>query len=181
MEIAGEVTNEVKISMVDLLKPGVEERNSIIVQTRLRRNIVNYQSKEFSCGDLIQAEEIRRSNRDYDVRTEIDPTYNCHGLTFASRRTAIPGINEVAKILEDDGYVPVPSSQIIAGDIVIYYSDNGDAEHSGLLLDVSKINPLLSKVLSKWGHAFEVVHPVATPEYSCRNIKFYRMKYEHRI
>lgn len=50
-------------------------------------------------------------------------TYNCHGLTFASRRTQISQPSEVAKILADDDYTEISLKNVMVGDIAIYKSD----------------------------------------------------------
>ncbi len=61
------------------------------------------------------------------IHRPIEPcnTYNCHGLTFAARRTWIHEPSELLKILEDDDYEEVTNG-ILPGDIAIYIHE-GDA------------------------------------------------------
>ena len=60
--------------------------------------------------------------------------YNCHGLTFAARRTGISDPAQVQKIILDDGYTELPMSEApSAGDIAIYRED-GDIIHSGIVI-----------------------------------------------
>jgi hypothetical protein len=58
--------------------------------------------------------------------TEPTYIYNCHGLTFASRRTAINDPVAVRKILAEDEYIRVPQGDTLPGDVVIYVSQEGD-------------------------------------------------------
>lgn len=103
--------------------------------------------------------------------------YNCHGLTFAARRTAIESSDEVAAILRDDGYEPVVLSKVLPGDVVIWRAEateGGEIIHSGIVVHVPKPGTVLVPipwVVSKWGYAHECVHPVnetpypGSPEY----------------
>lgn len=113
--------------------------------------------------------------RDYPACTHrpVSPSrkYNCHGLTFASRRTWISKASEIAKLLQDDGYQPVELDHILPGDIVVYFQ-NGDAEHSGIIIQ-SGFVPI---VLSKWGPAHEVIHRVNDCPYDSMEIKYYRIR-----
>jgi hypothetical protein len=97
--------------------------------------------------------------------------YNCHGLTFAARRTKIWNAQEIQKILEDDGYVQVPQAQVLPGDVAVYYT-NGDAEHSGVVLEKPGLIP---KLLSKWGNAQEFVHWANDCPYDPADIRYFRM------
>ena len=100
------------------------------------------------------------------------PTYNCHGLTFASRRTTVLS-EDVRQILPNDGYKQINRSDALAGDVVLYVAGNGDVEHSGIILYREQ---LLVLVLSKFGNLHEVVHRLDTlPDYSFNSIEFWRM------
>jgi len=97
--------------------------------------------------------------------------YNCHGLTFASRRTWIWKPSEIEKILKDDEYETVVELEnVLPGDIVIY-SQDGDVEHSGIVLSVDPV-PL---ILSKWGSSHEVIHKINECPYS-GSITFHRIR-----
>lgn len=106
--------------------------------------------------------------------------YNCHGLTFASRRTAIESSAEVAKILMHDGYERVDGDKIMPGDVVIWRaaaSEGGEIIHSGIVVQVPPQNNTLiqnPQVVSKWGYAHECVHPVLDTPYS-GSIEYYRV------
>ena len=103
-------------------------------------------------------------------------TYNCHGLTFASRRTQILLSADVRRILGDDDYVQIGTKDVLAGDIVIYIGEDGDIEHSGIVMDVPKgMLVVIPKVLSKWGSAHEVVHNVLDCPYKSARIEYYRV------
>ncbi len=60
--------------------------------------------------------------------------YNCHGMTFASRRARIWELKEISKVLAEDNYREVEKASTLPGDIVIYYC-KGDAQHSGVVID----------------------------------------------
>lgn len=91
-------------------------------------------------------------------RTSVCAVYNCHGMTFASRRTKIVSAIDVRRILDDDNYHVVTGADILPGDIVLYLSVSGDLNHSGVVVEC----PLESEpwVFSKWGNAGEFVHKV---------------------
>ena len=96
--------------------------------------------------------------------------YNCHGLTFASRRTWIWKASEVAKILRDDDYRQIQVKDVLPGDIVLY-TENGDAEHSGVVIKIGDV-PI---VLSKWGPAHEVIHLANDCPYDAMQISYHRI------
>ena len=97
--------------------------------------------------------------------------YNCHGLTFASRRTWIWKPLEIAKILKDDDYETVELKDAMPGDIVVY-SQDGDPEHSGIVISRDPV----PTILSKWGAAHEVIHRVIDCPYNAAQITYYRIK-----
>lgn len=102
-------------------------------------------------------------------------TYNCHGLTFGARRTQITSAAEVRKILNDDAYVEIEFKDICVGDIIIYVAEDGDIEHSGLIVDIVP-DPKVPRVLSKWGGAHEVVHAWRDCPYNnSTRFEFYRI------
>lgn len=128
-------------------------------------------------GELLEAASLKTKHPSATHRpTAVSYTYNCHGLTFGSRRTQITDPAEVRKILTQDGYLKIDRLQILAGDIVVYIGPNGDIEHSGFIMEFDKsmliANP---KVLSKWGVAHEVVHRLADCPYVSTNVEFYRV------
>ena len=106
--------------------------------------------------------------------TQVSLGYNCHGLTFAARRTEITHSAEVRKIITEDGYVKINKDDAVPGDIVIHISLDGSIEHSGIVIEVPNVLPKIPKVLSKWGLAEEFIHPFNYSPYS-NNIEFYRL------
>jgi hypothetical protein len=108
-------------------------------------------------------------------------TYNCHGLTFASRRTAITTAIAVRAILAEDGYATVSRNDVLPGDIVVYYSTGelpGDVEHSGIVVERVSQQGLIGvriKVLSKWGYCDEVVHFAEECPYDVGDIRYFRV------
>jgi hypothetical protein len=102
--------------------------------------------------------------------------YNCHGLTFGSRRTQIVQANEVRRILNEDNYSEVTVKTVLPGDVAVYFDEFGDIHHSGI---VTHVNVILDEirvpyVLGKWGVAHEVIHPYNEGPYSGLAITFYR-------
>ena len=98
-------------------------------------------------------------------------TYNCHGLTFAARRTWIHEPSELRKIIDDDDYEEV-TNNISPGDVAIYMRD-GDYQHSGIVVRVDGQVPW---ILSKWGQCHEVIHSVMDCPYNDANVTYYRIR-----
>lgn len=97
-----------------------------------------------------------------DLRRLPTGIYNCHGMTFAARRTQIPDPEVVPAILEDDGYARVSPGSVREGDVAVYY-DGREVAHTGVVLQVEADERLLghgraARVMSKWGSAGEYVH-----------------------
>jgi hypothetical protein len=142
---------------VKILKPTSElnlhSRYEEQIENLTDRNIP-YAGMDFHC------ESLKRKYRNC-LHRPVGPTgkFNCHGLTFASRRTAIDG-SVVEKILREDEYREVQLQDVKTGDIVVY-RNGADVPHSGLVVrgfpDIW--------ILSKWGAAHEVVHGVDDCDY----------------
>lgn len=148
------------------------------LQTRQQIQIDNLHDTEIPTpGELLEAQDLRGKYLGALHRpTAVSYTYNCHGLTFGSRRTQIIDPAEVRKILTQDGYRKIDRADILSGDIVVYVGPDGDIEHSGIVMDVDKsMLILIPKVLSKWGVAHEVVHRLADCPYASTNVEFYRV------
>jgi hypothetical protein len=110
------------------------------------------------------------------------PVYNCHGLTFASRRTTVPPT--VLSILADDGFDQIPEKEARAGDIVLYVGPLGEVVHSGFVVNrefveiVAGNRTLIPIIWSKWGKGYEMVHPVGECPYlqdEGSETKYYRL------
>ena len=105
-------------------------------------------------------------------------TYNCHGLTFAARRTEIV-FSEVTKILEEDDYVEIDAKDVLPGDIVVYFSTGlkggvaGDAERSGIVLERTNLGNV--KIVSKWRLGDERVHSVGDCLYDTGDVRYFKV------
>lgn len=102
--------------------------------------------------------------------------YNCHGMVFASRRTNIDDPNEVQKIIIQDKYIQIDVREVLPGDIIIYFSDDGDAEHSGVVISEPESLFNIPFVISKWGQLEEYIHPANQCPYNFANAKYYRIE-----
>ena len=81
--------------------------------------------------------------------------YNCAGLVWASRRTAIYDIAEWDKIYRDDAYRELNDSELpMPGDLAIYSQSEVGYIHVGQVLSLEpglvKTGRPIPKILSKW-------------------------------
>lgn len=107
--------------------------------------------------------------------------YNCHGLTFGSRRTCIPRVGdptEVDDLLRRDGYIPV--NPPMPGDLAIYRRDVGQSgtgtiDHTGV---VSYVDPVIGsiRVRSKWGILEEFEHLVLDGPYRNSLVEYWGLR-----
>lgn len=110
-------------------------------------------------------------------RTDLSSYYNCHGLVFASRRTWVGDPKQIKVILEEDCYVEVKVQNVLPGDVILYYDNEGDPEHSGFVVSQSdKRTLMIPLVVSKWGHWREVVHWANDCPYEYQRAKFFRVE-----
>jgi hypothetical protein len=157
------------------LKPRSEK---IILQTRKGNSIINKQIIEDTHDeDFIKTIRNIKANHIGAVArpNTISKIYNCHGMIFASRRTGIDQLDEIGKILYEDNYKPVDTKNILAGDIVLYFEENGEISHSGLVIIPAPNHSFIAEtfILSKWGDSCEVIHGLYNCPYPF-NVKFYR-------
>lgn len=88
--------------------------------------------------------------------------YNCVGLVFASRRTAVD-IEHLALILRDDGYRLISEIEAVEGDVV-EYRRNGRPQHVGIVYELRDVSLMQNRssieiwVLSQWGEDGEYLH-----------------------
>jgi hypothetical protein len=110
------------------------------------------------------------------IRVRHHVRYNCHGLTFGSRRASVLN-SSIGTIIADDSYNEVEEEDVRPGDCVIYRSDQGEAQHSGIVLSIDPSGTPL--VLSKWGVGGpEVFHPLRKglpASYPLNDIRFFRI------
>ena len=153
-----------------------EPPKSIIVQTRKGSDIKNTQDYvPFAFGKLLELKDLKSKFPFVTIKGKENSLYNCHGLTFASKRTWIQELADLQMILKEDDYKEIPSNQTLPGDIVLYYSDDGDIEHSGILVDVNEGGDVrVPRIISKWGDGYEVIHVFSDCPYNFSNVKYYR-------
>jgi hypothetical protein len=127
---------------------------------------------------LFHLKEIASKEARYSAtkRTNANPLYNCHGLSFACRRAEIYDVAAIKRILVADRYEEVSRTEALPGDTIIYYGDDGDVEHSGLVIE--KANPPIQPpmIVSKWGKGPEYIHSANQCPYDFSQAKFYRVK-----
>lgn len=150
----------------------------LALETRQSTAIRNeFNDNEPLPGEILAASDLKAKYLGAQHRpTEVCYSYNCHGLTFASRRTQVYLTQCVRNILEDDGYAPVEKTNVLPGDICIYRDDTGEISHSGIVTSIEKLALLPRiKVLSKWGSAHEVIHYEDDCPYVPAQISYYRI------
>lgn len=155
---------------------GVLPPTKIDLRTRLNNPIDNLQPWTYSKLEWSSLDEQpnRFEKLGASRTSEACPVYNCHGLTFACRRTQVDGAaSTIASILEDDGFKEIPGREARLGDIVVYYGGDGSVIHSGLVVDVGHMN--VPKIWSKWGKGYEMLHPLGICPYDASNVRFYRI------
>jgi hypothetical protein len=149
----------------------------LALETRAQRPIPNWQSEEISAFEI---NIHKKFERDYggkvEFRTGMIPIYNCHGLTFGSRRTLIFDPAIVRQILEDDRYNEISWDKTRPGDILVYFTPKGDVEHSGIVITPPDDQLKMPKVLSKWGRSLEAIHWANVCPYSFEYHKYYRIQ-----
>ncbi len=143
-----------------VLVPGKPNYKPIKMQTRCGNDIENHQVCDFSPSDMIQFQELeKRYGKDVYRRNKPNPIYNCYGMTFACGRTQVDD-KSVQMILDDDGYTEVKELEdVLPGDVVIYYNDNREVTHSGVVACIEEVGGLKFRwVVSKWGKYSEIYH-----------------------
>ena len=161
--------------MKTILTPNKPHYTDITLHTRIRHDIPNSQSHAFHSYEKRQFLELEERFDKAVFREPPNPIYNCHGLTFASRRTGITDNDALQTILNDDGYHKVALADVLPGDIILYYHEDGDVEHSGVVISKPEGPLKIPLVLSKWGRFKEVVHYANNCPYDFRNVKYYRV------
>lgn len=136
------------------------DRRSIPLATRTGQRIANVQGT--SWPDSVMRERTRTHVRTFpnNALRSASSIYNCVGMVFASRRTAID-IGDVRWILEEDGYREIQRSDAQTGDVVLYIDRDGDPSHVGRVVTFSSEHLLeisALKILSQWGEDGEYLH-----------------------
>jgi hypothetical protein len=150
-------------------------RKGIKVQTRLGSEIANEQCSALTALDRSNFPDLERKWPNLRSRCEPTGIFNCHGLTFASRRTRIWETADVDKMLKEDDYKLIPYGEVLPGDVIVYESDEGEFEHSGIVIE-SPSGPLAYPiVVSKWGHYAEKIHAANNCPYNFLKARYYRI------
>jgi hypothetical protein len=153
---------------------------SLLLQTRMENDIENRQEAEYSIHRRDMEELKMRSEFPLLVaaatlRRRPSNLYNCHGMTFAGRRTGIREQAVIKLILSDDGYSHIQPKEVLPGDIVLYF-EKDEITHSGIVVSEAVLDTVETiKVLSKWGGAGEYIHRLrdVPPVYGTR-VRFFR-------
>jgi hypothetical protein len=129
--------------------------DKIILQTRERNYVANSQSCEPDATIRARYDGLRRKHFAWLNRKPACGVYNCFGLVWASRRTAIYEENDISQILSDDGYRQlVTDSQLRPGDVVLYRYP-GNTLHAAMVIELKPLgSSTVPWVLSKWGPVF---------------------------
>lgn len=155
----------------------IKINGEIRTETRKGSPIPNaYNRRSADDGDRLKCEQLKREFPNAKHRsTNFSAIYNCHGHTFASRRTNIWKANAIRQILVEDEYRRVNLRDVLPGDVIIYVASDGDIDHSGIVVsaDTNLLSPKIV-VLSKWGMSQEVLHDYLEGPYS-KNVEFYRI------
>ena len=147
------------------------------LDSALGRHIENEQSDEVTLWDKKQYVDLeKRFGTLVRPRTDPCPRYNCHGMTFAARRTAIASPLSVRQMLHEDQYKEVPKGEVMPGDLILYYGEHGDVEHSGLVVEPPTADQLgVPLVYSKWGKYKELLHRGNQCPYNFASAKYFRI------
>ena len=156
-------------------RPGAQQEREIALQTRRGTDIPNAQTQEVSQAELQRFQPMMHRFPFATFRCPPTGIYNCHGMTFASRRTGIYEISWLKTILTEDGWVELPKDQVLPGDIILYIND-GDIEHSGVVVSWPEPPLGIPMVYSKWGRASEMLHSATDCPYNSAALKYYRIK-----
>lgn len=137
----------------------------IPLATRLGRLIHNEPGPAMSAEAKKTNDVLSRVHGGYwECRVEPVAGYNCAGHVWASRRAAIYEPSEWKKIIDDDGYKPVPEKEAPRpGDLAIYKLPDGKIIHIAEVMRIEGRKGEVRKAfaLSKWGDlAGEYVHSV---------------------
>ncbi len=154
---------------------------AIHLASRTGTQLDNLQANKLSRFELSVEADLRAQFRDVHAATFLTgscPVYNCHGMTFASRRTK-PEPEAFTTLLEEDGYRKVgPDEFVQVGGIAIYLDDDDRVAHSGLVVGLVQaygFDRIVPWVLSKWGSGPEVLHRYDYCPYPSR-VDYYRQK-----
>ena len=149
---------------------------AIRLETSKARAIDNHHDSDISSAHLHWCKSLGKRHPGAKQRTSPSPRFNCHGLTFAARRTKVLDRRNIERILKDDEYEEVGYNDLLPGDVVLYFGEDGDPNHSGIVVEIPE-QIRVPKICSKWGVAGEYIHSLNdVPELYGPIHKFYRCK-----
>jgi hypothetical protein len=159
---------------------GQIQDTQIEIHTRLRRSIRNTQSWSMSNWDWQSLADVAKKFPNAQQVADACPVYNCHGLTFGSRRSMVE-YADIPKVIQDDGFTQVSERDARPGDVVLYVERGGDISHSGFVIGK---RPLLTGstaerplIWSKWGKGPEMIHSVDQCDFFLADeyVRYYRL------
>ena len=130
-----------------------DTQRSIALETRKGRSIRNVVAPEPGEQAHRKYAVIRKKfGQTWTNRTEPCGGYNCYGMVFATRRTAIYEDDQIPDILADDGYRQIHENEVRPGDIVLYRDGGLGLLHVALVLRHKEgVGPTpVPFALSKW-------------------------------
>lgn len=138
------------------------EEEGIVSQTRKGHPIQNQKGRKLLPHAVENQRGLLRQGFSsiipYQERKPPTNLYNCHGLTFLSRRARLTDEKEIRKVLDDDEYENIDIAKTMPGDIVIYYDGDAEITHTGVVVRVAEGVIPMPYILSKWGDAGEYEH-----------------------
>jgi len=155
-------------------------KQALSVQTRLANDIENeFNPTPPHFRDRAVCEKHKADFPNAMPRTE-SPTYgyNCHGLTFAARRTQVWSSTDIQHILREDGYKEVQLRDALPGDVAIYRSrETAEIEHSAVVIQKATTGDFKGPlVISKWGPCQEFIHFYLECPYTPADVTFHRLR-----
>ena len=150
----------------------------MILQTATGHDIPHTQNSELDESEVRKLPLFyKKYGPDLVERTAPTGFYNCHGMTFASRRAWVYGEGNIINfILQDDSYEEVPQSVVLPGDIILYFGEGNEGViHSGVVVEVSQFLRGIYKIYSKWAQSAEFLHWAHQTPYGY-NVKLFRVK-----
>lgn len=173
-------TFETGKAMSIILNEYEEEQIGIRTHSSADTPIINSQSKILLFSEVNYANSFE-ADFDSKFQGNADPYYNCHGLTFACKRTGIYQNSEIWKIINEE-YRPIKSEgELLVGDVILYLSsDEQEILHSGIVVRAN-YDPIPDiKIYSKILKGREIIHhPRKCTYYTQFNatIKYYRISH----
>ncbi len=153
------------------------------LETRRKTAVRHHMTRQPPLAGAYQEDRDNDRKHPNAKRRNVGPcnTYNCHGLTFGSRRAEV-AFADVEIVLEEDDYTEIDRNSVMAGDIAVYFSTGqkgsaiGDIEHSGVVVECTQLAGLKNiKIVSKWGYGDERVHFLSDCPYDVGNVRFFRI------